>query len=452
MMAETRSGGRSKGLTVSIIGGGSAYTPGLIDGFVRYKTKVPVDEIILMDIDKKKLTIVGGLVETIVRAEMPGTKVTLTLDRQEAIVRSKFILCQIRVGGLQGRHLDESIPVSLGLIGQETTGPGGFSMALRTIPVMVDIAHEIERLNPSAWLINYTNPTGLVAEGIKRTSSVKEISICDEPMILQESLAALLKVTPERLFMDYFGLNHLGFARRVLLNGEDILPEVRKRLSSIPRSQIDAIFGSETLADPKAQMELTNTLRIFGATGLLPSPYLQYYYFKDEIIQHQKASGRTRAQEVMEMEKTLLDEYREASSGGANPAHRRGGRWHADMMIGMLGAIEDDARELYIVNVPNHGSIPDLPYEKIVEVPALVDASGAHPLAEGTMPVEVRGLIQSVAAYEELTVQAALEGSRAKAIEALVCHPLVGSRGLAEKLVDAYLSAHKEYLPRFGTC
>jgi 6-phospho-beta-glucosidase len=437
------------GLRVSILGGGSAYTPGLIEAFIRLKGRIPVDRFILMDIDGRKLHTVGNLVKKMAETALPAADITLTEDRSEAIRNADFVLCQIRVGGLAARHLDESIPISMGIIGQETVGAGGFAMALRTIPVMVEIAQEIQQVNPSAWLINYTNPTGMVAEAISRTSTAKHVAICDEPMILQQSLAAMVGAPPERIFMDYFGLNHLGFARKVYYRGSDILPVLRQRLQEIPREQVDAIYGEQILRDPKTRTEITNTLRIFEETGMLPSPYLQYYYFTQEIIRHQQESGRTRAQEVMEIEKGLLKEYEQVARGRKSLESRRGGQWHADMMVGMLAAIANDTREVYIVNVPNHGALPELPYEKIVEVPATVDASGAHPLAMGTMPLKVRGLIQSVAAYEELAVDAALSGSRRLAIDALACHPLVGSRDLARKLLEAYLDAHEQYLPQF---
>lgn len=438
------------GLRVSILGGGSAYTPGLIEGFIRLKDKLPLERLVLMDIDPAKLTTVGSLVKGMLASEMPGTKVDFTQERSEAIKDMDFVLCQIRVGGLQARHLDESIAAELGLVAQETTGPGGFSMALRTIPVMVEIARDIERLNPGAWLINYTNPTGLVAEAVRSACPIKQISICDEPMILQEALAGIAGVSPDALFMDYFGLNHLGWARRVLLNGNDILPVLRQTIQESPSIDLVGVFGPDVMSDPKARMELQNTLRIFKDTGLLPSPYLQYYCFTGEIVKQQKESGKTRAQEVMELEKSILEHFAEVTAGRKTLELKRGGKWHADMMIGLLGAIAGDSRSLYIVNVPNHGSMPELPYGKIVEVPAVVDASGAHPLAVGNMPTSVRGLVQAVAAYEELTVEAALKGSRRDALDALACHPLVASRDLAKKLLSAYLKAHSEYLPQFS--
>ena len=437
------------GLSVSILGGGSAYTPGLVEGFIRQKSKIPLGRLTLMDIDGPKLQTVGSLVKTMVADALPETEIALTEDRREAIRSADFILCQIRVGGLQARHLDESIPIEMGLVGQETTGPGGFAMALRTIPVMVEIAREIETINPSAWLINYTNPTGLVAEAIRRTSSVKHLAICDEPMILQEALAALVGTQPGRLSMDYFGLNHLGFARKVMFKGSDVLPVLRQKLQMMPHEKIESVFGEGALKDPKTRMEIANTLRIFGDTGLLPSPYLQYYYFTKEIVDLQRESGTTRAQEVMDIEKELLVEYNRVTSGQKHLEKSRGGKWHADMMVGLLGAIVNDAKDVYIVNVPNHGSLPELPYEKIVEVPAIVDASGARPVAMGNMPVSVRGLVQAVTAYEELTVEAALSGSRRDALDALSCHPLVGSREMAWRLLDAYMDAHERYLPQF---
>jgi len=440
----------SSGLRVSILGGGSAYTPGLIEGFIRLKDTVPLERLVLMDIDSRKLSIVGAMVKAMLEVEMPGTRVDLTQDRMEAIQDMDFILCQIRVGGLAARHLDESIATKLGLVGQETTGPGGFSMALRTIPVMVEIARDIETHNPGAWLINYTNPTGLVAEAIHRVCPIKAISICDEPMILQEALAGFVGVDPGALFMDYFGLNHLGWARRVMLRGNDILPVLRQTMQESSNVDLDRVFGSAVMADPKNRLELRNTLRIFLETGLLPSPYLQYYYFPDEMIRHRIGSGKTRAQEVIELEKTILADFEKVTAGRKKLEIKRGGKWHADMMVGMLSAIAQDSRSVYIVNVPNRGSMPELPYDKIVEVPAVVDASGAHPLAVGNMPASVRGLVQAVAAYEELAVKAALEGSRVDALDALTCHPLVPSREIAKKLLESYLKTHAEYLPQFA--
>lgn len=437
------------GLSVAILGGGSAYTPGLIEGFLRQKSRIPLGRLTLMDVDGAKLQTVGSLVKVMLAESIPGTEVVLTEDRREALRGADFILCQIRVGGLAARHLDESIAAGMGLVGQETTGPGGFAMALRTIPVMVEIAREIEAITPSAWLINYTNPTGLVAEAIRRSSSVKHIAICDEPMILQETLASLVGTQPGRLFMEYFGLNHLGFARRVLFRGADVLPVLRQKLQMMPRVEVEAVFGEDALKDPKTRIEIANTIRIFSETGLLPSPYLQYYYFTKEMIDLRKERGMTRAQEVMETEKDLLLEYNRVSSGQKKLEKSRGGQWHADMMVGLLGAIANDTRDIYIVNVPNRGSLPELPHEKVVEVPAVIDSSGAHPLAMGNMPVPVRGLIQSVAAYEELTVEAALSGSRRDALDALACHPLVESRDTAWRLLDAYLDAHERYLPQF---
>lgn len=437
------------GLRVSILGGGSAYTPGLIEGFLGMKETLAVEKFTLMDIDRTKLHTVGSLVTAMVNDELPATQVVLTEDRTEAIEGADFILCQIRVGGLAARHLDEFIPISMGLIGQETTGAGGFAMALRTIPVMVEIAKEIEQRNPSAWLVNYTNPTGLVAEAIRQTSGVRHVAICDEPAIMQEAVASMIGQEPQSIFMDYFGLNHLGFARRIYFRGSDILPAVRQKLREMPRSHVDAVFGEEILKDPKVRMEIRNTLRILDETGMLPSPYLQYYYFTQEILQRQKESGRTRAQEVSEIERGLLQEYREVAQGGRSLRARRGGKWHADMMVGVVDAIANDIRKVSIVNVPNRGSLPELPYDKIVEVPAIVDAAGARPLAMGAMPTEVRGLIQAVAAYEELAVRAALHGSRKGAIDALACHPLVSSRDMAERLLHAYLEANEQYLPQF---
>ena len=230
------------------------------------------------------------------------------------------------------------------------------------------------------------------------------------------------------------------------MQGVDILPQLKDTVEHTPLEKIESLFGEEVLKDPKVRTELRNTLRIFRETGMLPSPYLQYYWFTDEILEQQIRSGRTRAQEVMQLEQVILDECRKAAAGKRPFEALRGGKRHADMMVGMLGAIADDTREVFIVNTTNRGALPELPYDKIVEVPAVVDARGAHPLAMGTMPVQVRGLIQAVAAYEELAVEAALAGSYGLALDALSCHPLVPSRKLAKSILDDYMAAHGESL------
>lgn len=433
---------------ITVLGGGSAYTPGLIEGLLRLKERLPLKRLVLMDIDRTKLEIVTALVARLVGAADPAVQVIATTDRAEALEGADFVLCQIRVGGLAARHLDEKLPLKYDVIGQETTGPGGFAMALRTIPVMVDIARDMERRCPEAWLINYTNPTGMVAEALHKATNVKMISICDIPIAIQHFLAIALGVPRSALDLDYVGLNHLGWVRRVWRDGQDVLPLLREMADAFDISQLPPGF---VLEDERTTKDLYYMLRLFKKIGVIPSPYLMYYYYSDELLARLKAAPQTRAEEVMAIERDLLPFYREAA---AQPEidlwKKRGGDWHADMMMGMVAAIANDSGERFIVNLPNNGAVKGLPDDKVVELPAVVGQRGAQALVVGEVQPDMLGLMQVVGAYETLTVEAALEGSYDKALRALTLHPLVPSITVAEKLLDDYLAAHREHLPQFA--
>lgn len=433
--------------SITVLGGGSAYTPGLIEGLLRLQDRLPLRTLTLMDIDANKLDTIGALVKRMVNASDPAVEVRTTTDRGEALAGADFVLCQIRVGGLAGRHIDESVPLKYGVIGQETTGPGGFAMALRTIPVLVDIAREMEKRCPDAWLINYTNPTGIVAQAVHHVSPVKMISICDVPIGIQHFVALALGLPRDALTLDYVGLNHLGWIRHVWLGGQDLLPTLRSLAGQFDPRHVPPGIG---LDEERFGRDVHYMIELFAKIGVIPSPYLMYYYYSDELVASAKAAPLTRAQEVMAIERDLLPFYAEVAAGErVDLWKKRGGDWHADMMMELVAAIANDEQRRFIVNLPNNGIIEGLPNDKVVEVPAVVGARGAETLGVGKLQPDMLGLMQVVGAYETLTVEAALEGSYDKALRALTLHPLVPSITIAEAILNDYLSAHAAYLPQF---
>jgi len=423
---------------IAIIGGGSAYTPGLIEGLLKIRHEVPWQEICLMDIAEDKLGVVGAVVAKMLRAVDSTIRVSTTMNRVEAIVGSQFVLCQIRVGGLAGRVIDEKIPLKFGVIGQETVGPGGFAMALRTLPVMLDIARDIERHAPDAWLINYANPSGMVAALLAKHTPIKAVSICDVPIGVQYFLADALGVAHHKVKLDYLGLNHLGWFRRIFLEGKDITPLIHH---TIQTKDILALLPS---SDGKTVEETKMMLRIYDKLGVIPSPYLQYYYLTRESLAKQQQEVQTRGEVVQGIEKELLTHFAEvAQSEDVKLWKSRGGAWHSELMVNILSSIHNDKGEEYIVNVLNRGSVPGMAAGSCVEIPCIVDKRGARPMPVEAPSLDMLGLMQVVAAYEALTVEAALEGSYKKALLALNLNPVVPSLEVAEQILKAYIAAHE---------
>ena len=418
-----------KKLKIAVLGGGSTYTPELIDGFVRYDDELPIREICLQDINTERLDVVGGLAQRMVSER--GIPITLTTERAEALADADFVLTQLRVGGLAARALDERIPLKYGVIGQETTGPGGFAKALRTVPVMLDIARDVERYAPRAWLINFTNPSGLVTQALLNYSHVRAIGLCNVPINMQRNIAQALGVQPERVELDYVGLNHLSWVRHVYLDGEDVTARV--------------------LATSSVQEEYPLDADLLGKMGMLLNYYLLYYFHTDRALAKQQAAERTRAEYLQELEAELLEMYRDPALK-EKPAllEKRGGAHYSTAAVELIRAIAQDRREVHIVNVRNNGALPDLPPQSVVEVPATVGAAGARPLMCGRVPPTIRGLLTAVDAYEELTIQAAVTGDEDLAQLALLSHPLVPSWDVAKALWQDLKAAHRQYLPQFA--
>ncbi len=434
-----------KGLKIAVIGGGSSYTPELIDGFIKRKDELPVKEIYLVDIKEgeKKLNIVGNLAKRMVEKAGLETNVILTLDRREAIKDADYVITQFRVGGLKARAKDESIPLKYRTLGQETTGAGGFAKALRTIPVIMDICKDIEELSPEAWLINFTNPAGLIAETVLRYTNVKAMGLCNVPVNMKNTTAKMFDVEPERIRMDFVGLNHLSWAYKVYLDGVDITSEVvRKNLD-------EKALNMNNILDLKWDRDYLTHL------NMLPSPYLRYYYMKDQMVENQikdKEEGKgTRAEQVMKIEDELFKLYDDESLNIKPPQlEKRGGAYYSEAAVSLISAIHNDKKEIHTVNIKNNGAISNLEDDVVIECNAFVDKTGANPMVIGNMPSIISGLVHHSKAYELLTAEAGVTGNYHKALAALSTNSFIPSVTTAKKLLDDILEANKEYLPQFN--
>lgn len=413
-----------KELNIVVIGGGSTYTPELIEGFIVHRDTLPVRRLTLMDISNERLEVVGGLAKRMV--EGTGIEIVLTNNRDEAIEGTDFVLTQFRVGGMAARANDEHIPLKYGVIGQETTGPGGFAKALRTIPQVLDIARTMERVAPNATLINFTNPSGLVTEAVINHSSIRAMGLCNVPINMLHGVAERLGVAPERVTLDYVGLNHLSFARTVYLDGRDVTEQ--------------ALNWNNHDFDPEW----------LKAIRMVPNYYLRYFVHHNRTVDEVLRAEETRADYLMQVEADLLNMYRDPKlRTKPELLSKRGGARYSTAAVSLIRAIANNLKEVHVVNVRNGQSLPDLPESSVVEVPAVVDATGATPLSMGRMPPQIRGLIQAVKAYEELTIQAALTGDVNTARLALMAHPLVPSWDVACALLDDLLAINRDYLPQF---
>lgn len=421
------------GVKIAVVGGGSTYTPELIEGFHARRQRLPVDELVLHDIDQERLDVVGGLAQRILkRHEWPG-RLTLTRDRDRALDGASFVIVQLRVGGQAARLVDETLPLEFGCIGQETTGPGGFAKALRTVPVVLDIAAETERRGAKgAWLVDFTNPVGIVMQALLDHGH-RAIGLCNSAMGFQRRFARLLDVAPDRVLLDHVGLNHLTWERAVLVDGVDRLPDLIED------------HGDEIARDIGVPASL---IRVLGA---VPSYYLRYFYMADEVLREQLSGGKkSRAEEVMQIERALLEMYRDPGLA-EKPAllEKRGGAYYSEAAAQLIASLHSDTQDFQVVDVRNDGALPCLPDDAVVEIPARVGAGGAVADEMKALSPEMLGLAQQVKAYERLTVTAAVDGDRAAALKALLTNPLVARYNVARPLLDALLEANRAHLPRF---
>jgi 6-phospho-beta-glucosidase len=419
---------------IAVIGGGSTYTPELIEGFARRSDVLAVDELVLHDVSRERLDVVGGLAGRILAKQGFTGKLTTTTSVEGAVTDASAVLVQLRVGGQAARLVDETLPNKFGLLGQETTGPGGFAKGLRTVPVVLGIADLVrERALPGAWIVDFTNPVGIVTRALLDEGH-RALGLCNVAIGFQRRIAKEAGVDADRVRLEHVGLNHLSWIRRVLVDGVDRLPEMLAD---------DEIIGG-IVKDTEMPAELLRTI------GAIPSYYLHYFYCTDHAVQSQ-LTGPHRAEEVLQIEKTLLDMYADPALD-EKPAllEKRGGAYYSEAAAALVTSLLTGDGAHHYVDLRNNGTIPGLPDNAVVEVPAHVDLDGAHPVEVAPLPPEMLGLIQAVTAYEELTIEAARTGSRSVALRALLANPLVRQWDIAVPLLDALLEANRGFLPQFA--
>ena len=421
------------GLKVAVIGGGSTYTPELVDGFARRGERLPIDELVLFDISSERLDIVGGLVRRMLDHQGWPGRLVLTDDRDLTLEGADFVLIQLRVGGQAARLVDESLPPTFGVVGQETTGAGGFAKALRTVPVVLELAEAVgRRAAPNAWIIDFTNPVGIVTQALLDAGH-HALGLCNVAINVQRALAERFAVTPDRVEIEHVGLNHLSWVRAVRVDGEDRLPGL--------------LADDEGAAWAADHVGLSvERIRHLGA---IPSYYLRYYDDTARVVASQR-DGHTRAGDVMDIEGRLLELYRDPALH-EKPAllADRGGAFYSEAAAQLMASLHDGRGDVQVVDTRNDGALPDLPPDAVVEVPARIDRAGAHPLPLGPLAPELHDLVVRVKEYERLAIDAATTGDRSVALAALEANPLVADRAIAEPLLGAFLEANRGYLPRF---
>ncbi|MGM7441887.1 6-phospho-beta-glucosidase [Streptomyces tunisiensis] len=415
-------------MKLTVVGGGSTYTPELIDGFARLRDVLPVTELVLTDPATDRLDLIGPLSRRIsARMGHPG-RITTTTDLDAAVEGADAVLLQLRVGGQAARLQDETWPLECGCVGQETTGAGGLAKALRTVPVVLDIADRVRRTNPDAWIIDFTNPVGIVTRALLREGH-KALGLCNVAIGLQRKFAALLNVAPSEVHLDHVGLNHLTWETAVHVDGEDVLPRL---LSD---------HGETIAADLRLPLPLLTTL------GVVPSYYLRYFYAHDDVVAEMRTKP-SRAAEVARMEKELLTLYADPALD-EKPAllAERGGAYYSEAAVDLAAALLRDAGSRHqVVNTLNNGTLPFLPDDAVVEVPAAVTTKGAAPLPVQRLDPLLTGLMANVTAYEDLALEAALHGGRDRVFRALLAHPLIGQYAYADRLTDDLIAHNREHL------
>ncbi len=435
-----------KGIKIVTIGGGSSYTPELVEGFIKRYNELPVRELWLVDIEsgKEKLDIVGKLAKRMVKKAGVPMEIHLTLDRREALKDADFVTTQLRVGLLDARIRDERIPLSHGVIGQETNGAGGMFKALRTIPVILDIDKDMSELCPNAWLINFTNPAGMVTEALLRYGNNKKvIGLCNVPIGMEKAVADMLEVDHSRITMDFMGLNHMVFGREIYLDGEKITDKV---IDSLAEGKLGSIV--KNIQDLEWNPEFIKALR------MMPCPYHRYYFQTADMLEEELkefSKGETRAEVVKRLENDLFELYKDENLDIKPPQlEKRGGAYYSDAACRLINSIYNNKGDIQPVNTKNNGAIEGIENDSAVEISCIITKDGPKPIAMGELPVSVNGLVQTIKSFERLVVEAAVEGDYHKALLALTINPLIPSEKMAKILLDELLEAHKDYLPQFA--
>lgn len=431
-------------MKVAVIGGGSTYTPELVAGFLKKHPSFPISELWLQDVWPERLEIVGGLAQRMVEAAGSPFAVHLTIERRQAVSNANYVITQLRVGWMQARRDDEYLGQRHGLIGQETTGIGGMAKALRTIPVILEVAQDMQELAPGALLVNFTNPAGLVAQALADYApDVPSVGVCNVPVITQMKLIELLsqgqgmKIDPKQTELGALGLNHMSWFRGFKIDGEDVWPQVMSSFTKFVQSTSDPewnVWDIQTL----------NTL------GMIPNRYLRYFYYTNRMIAAQNAWPPSRAEQVMAVEKELLSQYAEPDRiQPPDTLMKRGGAYYSTVATELLNAHFNDLGEVQIVNVPHRGAVSGYPGDWVLEMPCKVSRTGITPLqAEPLAPV-ADGLLREIKEYELLTCQAAVKGDRKAAYQAILIHPLGPSADQVQSVLEDLLETNRKHLPQF---
>lgn len=435
-----------KKLKVVTIGGGSSYTPELVEGFILRYDSLPITELWLVDIEegKEKLEIVGKLAQRMVEKAGLPIKVILSLDRREALKDADFVTTQMRVGQIDARILDERIPISHGMIGQETNGAGGMFKAFRTIPVILDIVKDIQELCPDAWMINFTNPAGMVTEAITRYTDFKRtIGLCNVPVDMKFHFAKILDVDYDALTLQLSGLNHHVFITDILHNNTSVFDTVIENYIQ---------KGSETL-EMKNFSTLAYTPEFIKGLNAIPCPYHNYYYFTQEQLAkniEEFNNGTVRGEVVQKLETELFEQYKDVNLAvKPKQLELRGGAHYSDAACSLIDSIYNDRQDIQYVNTLNNGAISNLPSDTVIEVAATITKDGPVPIPVGTLRPAINGTVQNIKAFELMTIEAAITGNTDLAITALSSNPLCPSSYKAREVVLEMLDAHKAYLPQF---
>ena len=413
-------------MKIAIVGGGSTYTPELIDGIARLG--LPVTELALVDPAEQRLATVGGFARRILAELGHPARLVTTTDLDAGVAGADAVLLQLRVGGQQARHSDETLPLECGCIGQETTGAGGLGKALRTVPVVLRIAERVAELAPQAWIIDFTNPVGIVTKALLDAGH-RAIGLCNVALGMRMTIASHLGVAPDRLGIDHVGLNHLTWTRSAVLDGKDMLPELLRT------------HGGELSARVGLPVALLRNL------GVIPSYYLRFFYAHDIVLDEQRSSP-SRAKKVEAIEAELLAMY--ADRGLTQLPQlltQRGGAHYSEAAVQLISAVIGDTHAVHVANTRNDGVFPFLPDEAVIEVPSEICAAGARALPAAPLDPLFAGLVAHVSAYEQLALDAALHGGLERVERALLAHPLIGQAAMAEPLAARLVAANAEYLP-----
>ena len=416
-------------MKLAVIGGGSTYTPELVDGIARLTGDIKITELVLVDPDAERLSVLGPFSARIMARYGHPATVSWTSDLDAAVDGAGAVLLQLRVGGQATRHRDETWPLECGCIGQETTGAGGFAKALRTVPVVLDVAERVrQRAAADAWIIDFTNPVGIVTRALLDAGH-RAIGLCNVAIGFQRLFASLLDLEPDQIALDHVGLNHLTWERAALVDGNDELPGLL------------AAHGEEIAGH--TGLPLSATLE----AGAVPSYYLRYFWAHDAVVAAERGQA-TRAEAVAGIERELLEMYADPSlDTKPELLTYRGGAFYSEAAVALLASLVTDTGDQQVVNVRNSGTLPFLADEAVIEVPAAIAADGATPLPVVPVSPLLSGLIAHVSAYEELALEAALRGGRERVARALLAHPLVGQYDLAGQLTDRLLAENAQFLP-----